>query len=261
LSVRQPIASLPMYDWPEIRWANDALWSAIALRLAEAGMEVPSHLDRSRAHDDVWRDPDLILSQTCGFPFSTQLIGKACLVGTPVYAVEGCSGPFYSTVIVARKGDGNRLSEFRGRRFAVNSEDSLSGHVALRVAMLEAGLDPAAVEWVATGSHRNSIRAVAAGEADIASIDAVCWALAKDYEGEAVAELEVVTRTPLRPGLPLLTALREGGEVDKIRGAIREALADPVSAAPRAALHLSGIAALADADYAALAGLLQGPGS
>ena len=30
-------ASLPMYDLPEIRWATDALWSAVAARLVGRG--------------------------------------------------------------------------------------------------------------------------------------------------------------------------------------------------------------------------------
>jgi len=247
-----------MYDWPEVRWANDALWSTIAARLKAAGIAAPDALDRSRPFGDEWLDPGLVLSQTCGYPFSTRLIGKVRLVGTPVYSVEGCDGPYYSTFIVARRGEGGGLADFRHRRFAKNSDDSLSGYVAFRVAMLEAGLDPDSAEWVETGGHRASIRAVASGEADIASIDAICWALAKDYEAEALAKLAVVARTPLRPGLPFLTARdRPPNEVAAIRAAIQDALADPASEAPRAALHLADVTTLSDAAYAPLADLMR----
>lgn len=247
-----------MYDWPEVRWANDALWNLIGKRLAAAGIAAPEALDRSRSFEEVWLDPGLVLSQTCGYPFSTRLVGKVRLVGTPVYAVEGCDGPYYSSFIVARRGEGNALPDFRNRRFAKNSDDSLSGYVAFRVAMLEAALDPETAKWVATGGHRASIRAVAGGEADIASIDAVAWALAQDHEAEAVAKLAVVTRTSLRPGLPFLTARnRPPNEVATIRTAIQDALADPASEAPRSALHLADVAIVAEAAYAPLADLLQ----
>ena len=258
MPIGRPVASLPMYDWPEIRWAHDALWNAIGARLRAAGVPAPDRLDRSRPSEDVWLDAGLVLSQTCGYPFSRRLIGKVRLVGTPVYAVEGCDGPYYSTCIVARRGEGKRLPDFRNRRFAKNSDDSLSGYVTLRVAMVEAGLHPDAAEWVATGGHRASVRAVAGEEADIASIDAICWALAKEYEGEAAAKLEIIARTPLRPGLPFITALgRPPDDIARIHAAIRDTLADPASEAPRAALHLADVAMVAEAAYAPLAALLR----
>jgi ABC-type phosphate/phosphonate transport system substrate-binding protein len=245
-----------MYDWPEVHWAHDALWDAIASRLREQGIDAPGALDRTRPFGDAWLDPGLVLSQTCGYPFSTQLIGKVRLVATPIYDVEGCEGPYYSTFIVARREeDGSRLPDFARRRFGFNSRDSLSGHLALRVALHEAGIDPKQVSWIETGGHRASIRAVAEGSADIASIDSVCWALAREHAAEAVLRLKVVAQTPLRPGLPFLTATRPEEETARIRSAIEEALDDPATGPARAALHLSGIAVLAESDYLPLAGL------
>ncbi|HJL83677.1 MAG TPA: hypothetical protein QGF43_07230, partial [Acidimicrobiales bacterium] len=36
------VAGLSMYDWPEVRDEVDALWSAIARRLGEAGVDAPT---------------------------------------------------------------------------------------------------------------------------------------------------------------------------------------------------------------------------
>ncbi len=49
------IASLPMYDFKELRPAHDALWSAIADRLMAAGItNVPTRLTRdARTSRDV----------------------------------------------------------------------------------------------------------------------------------------------------------------------------------------------------------------
>ncbi len=252
-----PVASLPMYDWPEVRWATDALWTAIASQLRLRGIAAPDALDRDRAFGAEWLDAGLVLSQVCGRPYATRLRGKVRLVATPIYAVEGCEGSHYSSAIVARRGEGaGGVAEFCGRRVAFNSDDSLSGHIALRAAMSQAGLDPAAETWVETGSHRASVRAVAQGEADVAAIDAVCWALAARFEPEAVSRLHVVGRTSLRPSLPYVTASdRSDAEVALLRSAVAAALASPGMEAARSALGLSGLAVLSEADYAQIASL------
>jgi ABC-type phosphate/phosphonate transport system substrate-binding protein len=246
-----------MYDWPELQWAHDALWAAIAKRLAALGVNAPAILDRERPAEDVWLDPGLILSQTCGWPYSTRLLEKVRIVATPVYEVEGCDGPLYSSIIVTRPDErAQHLADFRGLRFGVNTRDSLSGYVALAAALREAGIDPASADWVETGSHRASVRAVADGLADVAAIDAVCWALAEQFEGEAVRRLSVLCRTPLRPGLPLITAgNRSDGELVLLQGVLQDALASEETREARNALSLSGTVLIADSDYLAISAL------
>jgi ABC-type phosphate/phosphonate transport system substrate-binding protein len=255
LTENAPVASLPMYDWPEVAWANDALWQAISDRLRRAGVAAPAALERARPLHDVWRDPGLVLSQTCGYPFAISLKGKVRLVATPVYAVEGCDGPRYSSAIVMRRDESvGRLSDCLGRRFAFNSRDSLSGHVALAVAMREAGIDPGEATWVETGAHRASIRAVADGVADIAAIDAVTWSFAAQYERPAAERLRVIGWTPLRPGLPLI-ASSERSDEDALRSALNDAVADPDTAAARTALRIAGLSSIGTGEYEALAAL------
>jgi hypothetical protein len=36
------IATLPMYDWPEVREATDAWWAGLARHLRGAGFEAPT---------------------------------------------------------------------------------------------------------------------------------------------------------------------------------------------------------------------------
>ena len=254
----RPIASLPMYDWPEVRWAHDELWGAIAPRLNARGIEAPETLDRTRPSEEVWLDPGLVLSQTCGWPFATRLKNQVQLVGTPDYAVDGCRGPLYSSVIIVRKSDASKkLAEFRGRRAALNGRDSLSGFIAFDAALRRGGSALSDLDPVETGSHRASIRAVAEGRADIACIDAVCWALAQTFEADAAAQLNVIARTPLRPALPLITARSRGAaERDALREAVAEALAMQQTKPARQALFLAGLSVLNEADYAAMAAAL-----
>jgi ABC-type phosphate/phosphonate transport system substrate-binding protein len=248
-----------MYDWPEIAGATDALWHAIARRLNAAGIAAPETLDRTRRAEDVWRDPGLVLSQTCGFPYATRLSDAVRLVAAPVYDVEGCEGPRYSSMLVARRDDAPAsVAACADLRFARNASDSLSGYVALRVEMRAAGLDSQAVRWVETGSHRASLKAVAEGRADVAAIDCICMALARAHEPDAVARLTVFAQTPLRPALPFITAAgRSEAEIATLRAALSDALASSETAEARDALNLVGAEAATAADYAPLASLMS----
>lgn len=254
---RTPVASLPMYDWPEVQWANDALWAAVAERLEAQGLRIPRDLDRQTDREAVWRDPGLILSQTCAWPYITRLRDTVRLVATPAYDVDGCAAGFYSSFLITRGDEaGDQVSAFRGRRFAVSNRDSLSGFVALRSAMQAEGLGEGDVAWVATGGHRDSVLAVAEGRADLAAIDSVCWALAGRHERDAVGRLRVINRTPLRPGLPLITAGGAGDAlVNVLRIAIAEALDSEETLAARQALFLVGLGVIEESEYAGLAQL------
>ena len=49
------LASLPMYDLPELRGAHAALWAGIARQLRQAGIaDVPAALCQERPASEVW---------------------------------------------------------------------------------------------------------------------------------------------------------------------------------------------------------------
>ena len=91
-------ASLPMYDLPEIRWATDALWAALGGRLG-----ANPELERAEDHTALWREPDLLFSQTCGYPLTHRYRGRLQLVATPQYRAPGCDGANYRSLIMARE--------------------------------------------------------------------------------------------------------------------------------------------------------------
>jgi ABC-type phosphate/phosphonate transport system substrate-binding protein len=104
------VASLPMYDFPELRDANDAFWAALSARLEAAGMiNVPSGLTRNLPHGDVWRHPSLLFAQGCEYPLATSFADHVRLVATPMYSAAGCEGARYRSAIVVR-GWGDRGS-------------------------------------------------------------------------------------------------------------------------------------------------------
>ena len=128
------IASLGMYDRAETAQANDNLWGLIRDRLRAEGHQAPDTLTRgSGAYWPAWEAPDLVFSQTCGFPYRARLHGTVTLIGTPDYGVAECPPGHYCSVFVARTDDDRGpLSAYSGAAFAFNDDLSQSGWAAVK---------------------------------------------------------------------------------------------------------------------------------
>lgn len=186
------IASLPMYDWPEIRPQTNALWTEIANALSQAGIAAPQDLCRYPDPVTHWPDPALILSQTCGWPLVAELLDQVELLGSFAYQELDCPlGDYYSVIVEGAS---------KTAPAAVNDMTSQSGYAAM---VNYFGIVPR--NPFITGSHRQSIRSVATGRASYAAIDAVSWGLAQRYEPTA-GDVRVTAQTDATPGLPLITA-------------------------------------------------------
>ena len=239
---RKATASLPMYDWPEVAGATDAFWSALRGALSANGVEAPDRLDRTSPSDAVWRDPGLVLSQTCGWPLVTRYCDALHVVARPVYAVEGCGAGTYRSAIVARRTV--PLAELVRGTVAVNGFDSLSGYRTLAAHLAGNGIGRDGVgDFLETGSHRASVQAVAQGRAAVAAIDCVSWRLALDHE-PAARELTVIGWAEELPALPFVTSKANASRADAILTALEAA----AQQAPQP--HLAGVlpASLADCD-------------
>jgi len=247
------LASLPMYDLPELREATDAWWAGLAEKFRAAGIaEVPDRLTRSDDISAAWHSPALLLSQTCGYPMVMLLADVVQLVATPVYAAEGCDGANYSSVIVVRADDAVAdLSGLRGRRAAVNAPHSQSGYNALRHQLAPlAGGKTFFSEVVETGGHHKSMAAVADGQADVTAIDCVTFALTACYRPEATAGLRVLQYTAPAPGLPYVAPAGASPDlVRRLSTGLQEACAEPALAEVREALMLKGVEALPRSAY------------
>lgn len=241
------IASLAMYDWPQVRAEHDRLWSLIRAALADEGIAAPPSLTRDESLWKIWESPDLLLAQTCGMPYRTRLHGRVALVGTPDHALPGAAPGWYYSVFVARADEPGEPVDFIDRILAFNGQDSQSGWAAPQNEMARRGLRFR--HTLHTGAHIDSARAVAAGRADIAAIDAVSWRLAEAHLPDLVARLRVVGHTTPTPGLPLITALgRDPAPLARAAAAAITAL-DP---ADRAALGLRGLALIPAEAYLAV---------
>ena len=185
-----------MYDLPGVERDVDLLWAAIA-----------EHIDADRVRlrpDDLhrhWRSGEFVLSQTCGFPL-VETLDKVTVVGVFTTAVGVGDGSHYQSVIVEPK-----LSS--SGPVAINSWESLSGYVSLAHFLAVERpdvLDPGPVSTTTTGGHRQSLAAVASGEASLASIDAVTFDILSRTAPDMVAAVRRVGSGPTVPCLPLVTA-------------------------------------------------------
>ena len=238
------IANLGMYDMPATSAANDALWTAIRANLGFG----PAKLTRTDNLWSIWRDPELVFAQTCGFPYRSELQGKVQLVGTPDYGLEGCPPGYYNSVFVCRVDDPRpNLGDFAGATFAFNEPVSQSGWAAPVHHMGLADMRPGALHQ--SGGHALSARAVADGIADFAALDALTWTLLQTHDREVSSRLRVLETTAPTPTLPYITSL--GQNADAIHAAVAQAI-DDLDSTTSAALHLKGLVNIPAETYLAV---------
>lgn len=242
------ITALGMYDRTEVQGANDRLWALIRDGLRDRGVSAPEALTRGEmAYMPGWLRPDLVLSQTCGFPYRARLHGKVTLIGTPDYGVKGCPPGHYRSVFVARAEDPRDLTALDGTPLAYNDGLSQSGWAAPQNHAAKLGLSfPAGP---CTGGHVASARAVAGGRADLAALDAVTWAMIEDHDPALAKALRIVAVTDPTPGLPCIAAL--GADAEATFATLSEAIA-ALGPQDRALLHLKGLVRIPAAAYLAV---------
>lgn len=205
MTAQPMIAAFPMYTRPELQPAFDALWAHLRDGLRARGIDAPdqpSIVDGD--HVAFWQRRELLISQTCGFPFRHFLLDHVTLVGTPDFGLPGCARGYYRSALVVRHDDPrDSLTDFHGAVIACNDRHSQSGYAAPLVAAQQAGVRFDAMRI--SGSHSASAKMVAEGGADIAGLDAVSWRHMGMFDARA-SSLRVLDWTAPTPGLPFVTA-------------------------------------------------------
>lgn len=243
-------ASLPMYDWPELRAETDRLWDHLRMALNALGIAAPASLDRSAPLRAVWTDPALCLSQTCGLPYVRELGEAVTLLGAPDYGLPECPPGWYDSAVVVRADDARPdLAAFCGARLALNGRESQSGYAALLHHAAPLAVDGRFFgSHIETGAHEAAARCVAEGQADLAAIDHVSWRHIRGVRPWTWG-LRVLMTTDPTPGLPFITAC--GNDRDAVCAAVIAAFGalDPGT---RAALGITGFVPFGPKDYRVL---------
>jgi len=244
---------MPMYDMPELRSALDALWSGLAHHIELEGISsIPDKIVHDRALSDLWSDPCLWFSQCCGYDIVYKYAATLRPIATPHYSAPGCEGYHYtSVVVVSEDADVSDVLDMRGVVCVINGPDSHSGMSALRALVAPVSRNGRFFSKIeVSGTHAASLEMVGRGDADVAAIDCVTYALIERYRPALLAGTRRLGTTDRAPGIPYVTGCREAEEtVERMRSALRNTFADPQLADVRQALFLSDIEMLQPSDY------------
>ena len=243
------VAGLDMYGFAELQQGYEAYW-------AEVHRRVPWTPATLTWHDDVhasWTAPELVVGWTCGWPLVSRLVEHVQVVGAFEFDIPECVGATYRSVIVVRRdlaGDGADLGVIDPAwSAAVNSDESLSGWVSLLHAVHGPGatwLGP--VVW--TGAHVRSLEVLAAGGADLASIDSVTWALVQRLRPELASAVRPVGHGPQVPCLPVVASPDMAADrLAELQRAMVDAVGEPALRDAMRTLLIRRFVPLTLADY------------
>jgi ABC-type phosphate/phosphonate transport system substrate-binding protein len=240
-------AELLMYPAPEpVREASER-WLARTLRLLE-GERLPW------ADTDLhtlFRSPNLLLTQTCGYPLMTQLRGQVRLLGRPDFDLpHSHNGEHCSLLLVRADEPRNSLQDMCGCRGAANSLDSNTGMNLLRHALAPWQQDGRFFASLAvSGSHRQSLAWLREGRVDLIAVDSVTFAYLALYAPEEVAGVRILQTSAPSPTLPYISAADQQ-QVQRIRAALNQALLDEPEVAQ--VLRIRQVLPASEADYQVL---------
>ena len=251
------VASMPMYDMPELRSALDALWGGLARHLGREGVSsIPGKIVHDHALSDLWNDPCLWFSQCCGYDIVYKHAGTLRPIATPHYGAPDCEGYHYtSVVVVTEDADASDVLHMRGAVCVINGPESHSGMSALRALVAPVSRNGRFFSKTeVSGTHAASLEMVGRGDADVAAIDCVTYALIERYRPEMLAGTRRLGTTDRAPGIPYVTRCTEDEEtITRMRNALHNTFADSQLSDIRQALFLSDIEMLELSDYRPIA--------
>ncbi|MFJ2365137.1 phosphate/phosphite/phosphonate ABC transporter substrate-binding protein [Pseudomonas sp. NPDC087697] len=229
-------AELLMYVAPEpIRVANERWLARIVERLGATRLST-----EGLSLMELWLAPHLLLTQTCGYPLMTALRGQVRVIGRPRYELPDSSGGNHCSVLLTRANDPCRsLPAMLGCRAVINAEDSNSGMNLLRQRIAPLQRNGQFFSCVAvSGSHRESMRWLRDGRADLSAIDSVTFAYLARHAPQEVKGLRVMARSAFSPTLPYISvASLTDEQVEHLREVMNQALNELPEVAETLGLH------------------------
>ena len=247
------VASLPMYNPPELDEATDAWWQGLARHFRHAGIaDVPDRLTRPDDLHAHWRDPALLFTQGCGYPLTHEFSDHWQVIATPTYAAAGCDGAKYRSVLIVPDESALwSLDDLRGQTVCYNTEDSHSGFNILRATFAPfAGGESFFGKVVQSFGHIKSVELVQTGEVDVAALDCITHALYQRHAPHRIEGTRVLFETESAPGLPYVTSkTTDATTLRRLLAGLDAAMADPALSDVRERLMLTGAVRLPKGAY------------
>jgi len=249
-------ASLPLYGLLELREAKAAFWQALCVELKRAGVEsVPDALDFAQPFVPERIEPQLLLTQICGYPLKKLFGSQTLVLAAPAYDADYCEGATHCGVfVVQREAPYQRLADLRDCRFVFGGPYSNSGMNLPRRAIAEiAGGAPFFKSATETDNQAGNLEVVARGQADATCVDNMTYAYVLRYRPQVAALTRVLATTPRSPSIPFVTSKEtEPATVECLHRALAEVATAPVWAQARAGLMIRDIVPIESASYECL---------
>jgi phosphonate transport system substrate-binding protein len=220
------------------------VYGAVAARVGDR-LGKPAELIPGQDFEQL-ADGSVDLAFLCGLPYvrlCAQHPGRLRLVAAPVLDEPRYRDKpvYFSDVIVRRDSPFASFAKLRGRSWAHNDPDSLSGCLLARYHLLQMGESDAFFGRVSfSGSHQESIRQVVSGEVDASAIDSQVLGVERRQDlglANQIRVIAVLGPSPIQPvvatehiPMEILAAVRDaicalGGDADSravlARGLIR----------------------------------------
>lgn len=190
----------------------------------------------------------------CGLLYTLQQDQQARyqVLAKPIFA--GHEQPLYFSYLVVQRDSGiQSIADLQGKRLVINDPDSYSGKHALWAHWAKLEHAPSFATVLASGSHSNSMRMIAAGEADVATIDCTVfdyWLSTEKPEMQAVlSDLRTIAQINPAPTPPFIMHQSVDTETTQtIRRALL-GLSDSPWLERSKQVGLNGLVAASDQDY------------
>jgi len=204
------------------------------MQLQAAGIEHHSELlDYTTPYRDLLELPSLILSQCCGPDLFQDYASNIVPFAAPVISAYEVAPGYYFSHIVKKES-----AELSFSRVVINNKTSHSGCTAVKLWLSARGIKNYSV--YESGSHRNSVRELQEGRADVAAIDALSWRYI-DTRGIQILDNSEAALAP-----PFIAGADSTIPLDMLRPMLGNALKQYGSA-----LGITGLVPVSKGDYQA----------
>jgi ABC-type phosphate/phosphonate transport system substrate-binding protein len=175
-------------------------------------------------------DPGTTIVHTCGYPLMTQYRETMHPLCVACFNVKGCEQGWYHSVFLVRLADkAHTLTDCEDYRAAINHAHSNSGMNVFRAAFAKIVSPRRKSNYFksvsTTGSHLNSMLAIAQSEADIAAIDAISYDFICRSNPDLASKLRSIGQSASTMGLPFVTQIKNRQlNADTLTDALNRAL-------------------------------------
>ena len=184
-----------------------ALKSAWHALLSPLGSLTSQPLEIAFSTDDKsYQHPGLLIGHTCGYPYLCKWQPTHELVCVPQFNIPGCHGLRYcSWFVTAAENASTNLDDFQGKVVAINGHNSNSGMNVLRYAFSRLYKNkPLFKDVLITGTHLETMRAIASNSAALGAIDAVSYHHIVEAFPELMQQTKIIGQSVMTAGLPFI---------------------------------------------------------